>query len=57
MKLKKNNLKSLNQFVDDQYGKRGAAKREKFEKGYKEFRLGVLLQEAPKQHTQLHTPL
>ena len=46
MKKKKNNLKSLDQFVDEQYGKRGTSKREKFEKGYEEFRLGVLLQEA-----------
>ena len=46
MKQKKSNLKSLDQFVDEQYGKRGTSKREKFEKGYDEFRLGVLLQEA-----------
>ena len=46
MKQKKSNLKSLDQFVDEQYGKRGTSKREKFEKGYNEFRLGVLLQEA-----------
>ena len=46
MSKKKSNLKSLDQFVDEQYGKRGASKREKFEKGYEEFRLGVLLQEA-----------
>ena len=45
-KQKKSNLKSLDQFVDEQYGKRGTSKREKFEKGYDEFRLGVLLQEA-----------
>jgi HTH-type transcriptional regulator/antitoxin HipB len=44
--MKKGNLKSLDQFVDEQYGKRGAPKREKFEKGYEAFRLGVLLQQA-----------
>lgn len=41
-----NNLKSLDQFVDEQYGKRGERKREKFEKGYEEFRLGHLIQQA-----------
>ena len=29
---KKNNLKSLDQFVEEQYGKKGTAKRDKFEK-------------------------
>ena len=46
MKQKKSNLKSLDQFVDEQYGKRGTSKREKFEKGYEDFRLGLLIQEA-----------
>ena len=46
MKQKKSNLKSLDQFVDEQYGKRGTSKREKFEKGYEDFRLGSLIQEA-----------
>ena len=32
---KKNNLKSLDQFVEEQYGKKGTAKRDKFEKGFK----------------------
>ena len=36
------NLKSLDQFIDEQYGKRGTSKREKFEIGYEEFKLGVL---------------
>lgn len=43
---KKSNLKSLDQFVDEQYGKQGTARREKFEKGYREFKTGVLIQEA-----------
>ncbi len=46
MKQKKSNLKTLAQFVDEQYGKRGTSKREKFEKGYEDFRLGSLIQEA-----------
>ncbi len=43
---KKNTLKSLDQFVDEQYGEKGAPKREKFEKGYQEFKLGALIHEA-----------
>jgi HTH-type transcriptional regulator / antitoxin HipB len=45
-KKKSSNLKSLDQFVDEQYGKKGTVKRGKFEKGYEEFKLGVLLQQA-----------
>lgn len=41
-----NNLKSLDTFIDEQYGKIGEAKRDKFEKGYESFKLGVLLQQA-----------
>ena len=44
--MKNKDLKSLDQFIEDQYGNRGTSKREKFEKGYEEFRLGVLLQQA-----------
>jgi HTH-type transcriptional regulator/antitoxin HipB len=43
---KKRNLKSLDQFVDEHYGKKGTSKREKLEKGYEEFKLGALIQEA-----------
>ncbi|HBG41724.1 MAG TPA: transcriptional regulator [Porphyromonadaceae bacterium] len=39
-------LKSLDQFVDEQYGKRGTEKRETFEKGYERFKLGFILQQA-----------
>jgi HTH-type transcriptional regulator / antitoxin HipB len=42
----KNNLKSLDQFVDDQYGKKGTAKRDRLEEGFETFKLGVLLQQA-----------
>ena len=40
------NLKSLDQFVDEQYGKKGTVNRDKFEKGYEAFKLGFLLQQA-----------
>jgi ribosome-binding protein aMBF1 (putative translation factor) len=43
---KKSNLKSLDQFVDEQYGKKGTLRREKLDKGYQEFKLGALIQEA-----------
>jgi len=43
---KKNNLKTLDQFVDEQYGKEGTAKRDNFEKGYETFKLGFLIQQA-----------
>jgi ribosome-binding protein aMBF1 (putative translation factor) len=43
---KKGNLKGLDQFVEEQYGKRGASKREKLEKGYQEFKLGAMIHEA-----------
>ncbi len=41
-----NNLKSLDQFVDEQYGEVGTLKRDDFEKGYEAFKLGFLLQQA-----------
>ena len=43
--MKKNNIKTLEQFKDEQYGKPGTAKREKLEKGYDSFRIGALIQE------------
>lgn len=43
---KKSLVKDLDQFVDERYGKRGDAKREKLEKGYQEFKLGAMIHEA-----------
>lgn len=42
----KSNLKTLDQFVDEQYGKKGTVKRDKLEEGFETFKLGVLLQQA-----------
>lgn len=42
----KSNIKTLDQFVDEQYGKKGTLKRDKFETGYESFKLGVLIQQA-----------
>jgi HTH-type transcriptional regulator/antitoxin HipB len=43
---KKTSLKTLDEFIEENYGKRGTKKREKFELGYEEFRLGMLIQQA-----------
>jgi HTH-type transcriptional regulator / antitoxin HipB len=43
---KKNNLKTLDELVEEQYGELGTPKREKFEKGYESFKLGYLIQQA-----------
>ena len=43
---KNKNLKSLAQFIDEEYGKKGSQKRDAFDEGYEEFKLGVLLQQA-----------
>jgi HTH-type transcriptional regulator/antitoxin HipB len=39
MKVKNKNLKSLDKFIDEQYGKKGTEKRNAFEKGYEKFKL------------------
>jgi len=44
--MKNSKLKSLDQFVDEQYGKKGTKKRESFDKGFEVFKLGVMLQQA-----------
>lgn len=40
------NVKTLNQFIDEEYGKKGSPKRDKFEEGYETFKIGHLLQQA-----------
>jgi HTH-type transcriptional regulator / antitoxin HipB len=44
--MKKDNIKTLDQFIDDEVGKKGTKKREKFEAGYEAFKLGVMIQQA-----------
>ena len=46
MKTKKSNITTLEQFKDKHYGKRGTKKRDALEAGYKNFKIGVLIQEA-----------
>jgi len=40
------NLITLDDFVDKEYGAKGTQKREDFEQGYQEFKLGVMIHEA-----------
>ncbi len=49
MKAKKSNIKTLAQFKDEHFGKRGSPKREKLEDGYETFKLGAMIQEARHQ--------
>jgi DNA-binding XRE family transcriptional regulator len=37
---------TLDQFIDENYGKAGKPKRDAFEKGYEAFKLGFLIQQA-----------
>jgi len=46
---KKLSLTSFSDHLDAQYGKRGTAKREKYEHEFEAFRLGVILQEMRKK--------
>ncbi|HUH73414.1 MAG TPA: helix-turn-helix transcriptional regulator [Chitinophagales bacterium] len=41
-----NNIKTLDQFIDEEYGNKGTLKRDQFEKGYETFKLGFLIQQA-----------
>lgn len=42
----KNSTKTLDRFIDEEYGRKGTKKRDKFEKGYEAFKLGFLVQKA-----------
>jgi DNA-binding XRE family transcriptional regulator len=44
--MKRNNLTSLDEFVEKNYGKRGTPNREMFESDYENFKIGFLLQQA-----------
>ncbi len=46
---KKSNIKTLDQFVEEQYGKKGTERRDSFEKGYEAFKLGFLIQQARRE--------
>ena len=42
----KNNIKTLDQFKNEQYGKKGTAKRDELEAGYENFKIGALIHDA-----------
>lgn len=46
MKTKNNNITTLADFKDEQYGKRGTVKREELEAGYEQFKLGAMIHDA-----------
>lgn len=46
MKAKKSNVKTLDQFKEEHYGKRGTAKRDKLEAGFETFKIGALIHDA-----------
>jgi HTH-type transcriptional regulator / antitoxin HipB len=46
---KRKNLTSLDELKDELYGMRGTPKREEYERGFEEFQLGYLIQEARKK--------
>jgi HTH-type transcriptional regulator/antitoxin HipB len=42
----KSNTKTLTLLIEEQYGKKGTPKRDKFDKGYETFKLGAMIHEA-----------
>jgi HTH-type transcriptional regulator/antitoxin HipB len=44
----KNNITNWDDHLDEKYGKRGTASREKFQEEFEAFKIGVLIQEARK---------
>jgi HTH-type transcriptional regulator/antitoxin HipB len=42
----KNNIKTLTQLIDEQYGEKGTPRREEFEKGFQAFKLGAMIHDA-----------
>lgn len=46
MKKTNKNITTLDEILDNKYGKKGAPKREKWEQEFESFRLGILLEEA-----------
>ena len=44
--MKKKTVRTLEEFTTENYGKKGTAKRDQLEKGYSEFKLGVMIHDA-----------
>jgi len=49
MKKATKHLTSFAEHLDEQYGERGTAAREKYEEGFEAFKLGVMIQELRKE--------
>jgi DNA-binding XRE family transcriptional regulator len=46
MKKVSKNITTLDEILDNKYGKKGAKKRDKWEQDFEAFRLGIMLEEA-----------
>ena len=44
---KNHNLFMLDEFIDREYGEKGTSKREKFEQGYVDYRLSLIINDLP----------
>ena len=53
----KNSTITFNEFLNQEYGKIGTPKRDKYEQGFEAFRLGVMLQEMRKQQNMTQDQL
>jgi HTH-type transcriptional regulator / antitoxin HipB len=53
----KNNTTTFNEFLNQEYGKIGTPKRDKYEQGFEAFKLGVMLQEMRKQQNMTQDQL
>lgn len=49
MPKKSKNLTSLDELKDELYGKPGTPSREEYERGFQEFKMGIMIQEARKK--------
>jgi DNA-binding XRE family transcriptional regulator len=46
MSKKNSTMKTLDNLIEEEYGKKGTSKRDKFEDGYESFKVGFLIQQA-----------
>ena len=53
----KNNITTFEDFLNQEYGKIGTPKRDKYEQGFEAFKLGVMLQEMRKQQNMTQDQL
>ena len=53
----KNNITTFEEFLNQEYGKIGTPKRDKYEQGFEAFKLGVMLQEIRKQQNMTQDQL